>query len=140
MPPPRDALDSASWRSSKLAFRPRELGKLGPYVKVRLDAARRDMDFCFQQATARGEPAAPAGEQPEDAPPPVRPDPAILLLYMEAREGALDIVDTRVEYRGTSSPELVECCREVLRGTEIKVFGAVPGQRYRLKFRLPSAT
>ena len=142
MPPPRDALDTPEWRSARLAFRPRELGKLGPYVKVGLDAARRDMGFCFQRAAARAGPAPAAADQldapnpPDDAAPPSAPDPAILLLYMEAREGALDIVDTRTEHLGTSSPELVECCREVLRGMEIKAFGTVPGRRYRIKFRL----
>jgi len=137
-PAPRDAFDSPAWASAKLAFRPRELGRLGPYVRAGLDAARRDMDFCFRQAGApSGGPAeAPvAGSEQGEAPPP-RADPAILLLYVEAREGALDVVGTRTEHRGTASPELVECCREVLRGLEIKAFNAVPGRRYRLKFLL----
>jgi hypothetical protein len=142
---PRDAFDSPSWRSAKVAFRPRDLGRLGPYVQAGLYAARRDMDFCFRRAGASAEmsasaeptsaPAADPQEQEEAAPSP-RPGPAILLLYVEAREGALDVIDSRLEHSGTSSPAVVECCREVLRGFEIKAFNTVPGRRYRLKFRL----
>ena len=121
-PGPDDGLDAPSWRDSRLAFRPRELGKIGPYVKAGLDAARREMAFCYRQA---GGP-----------PPPRTSDPAILLLYLEAREGALDIIDTRTEYLGTSAPEVVECCREVLRGREIPAFDTEPGRRYRVKYRL----
>jgi hypothetical protein len=132
--PPNEDLDGPSWRTSRLAFRPRELGKLGPYVKAGLDAARRDMMFCF---TRSSDAPAPEGEDQDDAPPPPRADPAVLLLYLEAREGALDVIEARTEYRGTSAPEVVECCREVLRGLEIKAFHTVPGERYRLKYRLP---
>jgi hypothetical protein len=136
---PRDAFDSPAWRRARLAFRPRELGSMGPYVQAGLDAARRDMGFCFRQGGAAAErtlasAAGPQGQgEPASSP---RPDPAILLLYVEAREGALDVIDTRLEYRGTLSPEVVECCREVLRGLEIKAFNTVPGKRYRVKFRL----
>ncbi len=115
-----------------MAFRLRELGPMGPYVKAGLDAARREMAFCFRQAG--GAPAgAPAPVADPDAP---SPDPAVLLLYLEAREGAIDVVGSRTEYLGTLAPELVECCREVLRGWEIPAFSAVPGRRYRLKFQL----
>lgn len=138
---PGDAFDTPEWQSAKVAFRPRELGRLGPYVQAGLDSARRDMDFCFRSARTPEErvaaPAAaadPAGE--EEPPPPPRADPAVLLLYVEAREGALDVVGTRLEHRGTTSTELVECCREVLRGLEIKAFNTVPGRRYRLRFRI----
>jgi hypothetical protein len=135
-----DSLDGPAWQRSKVAFRTRDLGRLGPYVQSGLDAARRDMEFCYAQATARRDPA-PAPEPPPDAEQdatasPARPEPAMLLLYLEAREGALDVVEARTDRRGSSPPELVECCREVLRGMEIKAFGAVPGQRYRVKFRL----
>jgi hypothetical protein len=135
---PRDAFDTPAWRNARVAFRPRDLGRLGPYVRAGLDAARRDMDFCFRQAGApTGGPAeAPAAGSDQGDTPPPRADPAVLLLYVEAREGALDVVGTTTEHRGTASPELVECCREVLRGLEIKAFNTSPGQRYRLKFRL----
>jgi len=137
---PGDAFDTPEWQSARVAFRPRELGRLGPYVQAGLDSARRDMEFCFRSARTPAEripaPAAdPPGEE-EPPPPPPRADPGILLLFVEAREGALDVIGTRLEHRGTSSPEVVECCREVLRGFEIKAFNTVPGRRYRLKFRL----
>jgi hypothetical protein len=135
-----DSLDGPAWQRSKVAFRTRDLGRLGPYVQSGLDGARRDMEFCYAQAPARRD-RAPAPEPPPDAEQDAtassaRPEPAVLLLYLEAREGALDVVEARTDHRGSSPPELVECCREVLRGMEIKAFGAVPGQRYRVKFRL----
>ena len=43
---------------------------------------------------------------------------------------------SRTEYLGTLAPELVDCCREVLRGWEIPAFRALPGGRYRLKYHL----
>ncbi|MFL5262621.1 MAG: hypothetical protein ACJ79L_09530, partial [Anaeromyxobacteraceae bacterium] len=134
-----DGFDGPAWQRSKVVFRTRDLGKLGPHVQSGLDAARRDMEFCYAQAPARRDAAPeppPDPEQQDATEPPARPDPAMLLLFLEAREGALDVVEARTEHRGTSSAELVECCREVLRGMEIKAFGAVPGRRYRVKFRL----
>lgn len=136
---PSDDLDGPSWRSSRLAFRPRELGKLGPYVKAGLDAARRDMEFCYRQAAsapASAPRSAEPAEESDDEPSPSQ-DPAVLLLYLEARDGALDVVEARTEYAGSLPRELVACCREVLRGRQIPAFGAEPGRRYRLKYRLP---
>jgi hypothetical protein len=105
---------------------------MGPYVKAGLDAARREMGFCFRQAG--GSPAgASAPVANPDAP---SSEPAVLLLYLEAREGAIDVVGSRTEFLGASTAALVDCCREVLRGWEIPAFGAVPGRRYRVKFQL----
>jgi hypothetical protein len=129
---PDDGPDGAAWRKARVAFQVRELGRMGPYVKTALDAARRDMAFCFRRA-ARAEAGAPAPEGDAAA---ARGQPAVLLLYLEAREGTLDVVYTRTDYPGDTPPAVVECCREVLGGLEIRAFGAVPGRRYRLKFRL----
>lgn len=115
--------DAEAWRNAPMAFGFRELGTMGPYVKAGLDAARRDMDFCFQQEAP---PGADRGPQ----------KPAVLLLYVEAREGALDVVDARPESMGDATARLVECCRDVLRGYEIPAFKAVPGRRYRFRFVL----
>jgi hypothetical protein len=120
--PARPPVNVAGWERARLAFGFRELGRIAPYVKTGLDAARGDMAFCF----ARGAPRDP------DAP----ADPTILTLYLEAREGAIDVVESAVDHRGAARPELLECCREVLRGYEISAFGAVPGERYRLKYAL----
>ncbi|MGE5048147.1 MAG: hypothetical protein ACM3PC_06245, partial [Deltaproteobacteria bacterium] len=46
--------DAEAWRNAPMAFGLRELGGMGPYVKAGLDAARRDMDFCFQQEAPPG--------------------------------------------------------------------------------------
>jgi hypothetical protein len=131
-PAPDEGPGGAAWRKARVAFQLRELGRMAPYVKTALDDARREMAFCFRGA-AHADAGGPAPDG--DAPAP-RPRPAILLLYLEAREGALDVVDTRTDHLGDASPEVVECCREVLRGLEIPAFGAVPGARYRLKLPL----
>jgi hypothetical protein len=132
-PRPEEGPDGASWRRAKLAFGMRELGRMGPYVKLGLDAARREMAFCFSKQASAAQAPAPDGDA--DAPPPA-PDPAVLLLYLEAREGALDVVDARTDHLGATSLEVVDCCREVLRGWEIPAFKTAPGQRYRVKFEL----
>jgi hypothetical protein len=133
-PRPEDGPDGQAWRQAKLAFGLRELGRMGPYVKVGLDAARRDMEFCFREAGLSA--GAPPPSADPDAPAPPPPDPAVLQLYLEAREGALDVVDVRVDHRGAATPELLECCRDVLQGLEIRTFGGAPGRRYRMKYRL----
>jgi hypothetical protein len=121
---PARPMDVAAWNEVKPAFSLRELGRMAPYVKTGLDAARTDMEFCFRaRATVAEPPPAPA-------------DPAVLILYLEAREGAIDVVETTVEHRGAFPAEQVDCCREVLRGLEIPVFNAVPGQRYRFTYAL----
>jgi hypothetical protein len=131
-PSPDEGPDGAAWRKARVAFNLRELGRMAPYVKTALDDARREMAFCFRGA-ARADAGGPA---PDGDAPATRRQPAILLLYLEAREGALDVVDTRTDHLGDASPEVVDCCREVLRGLEIPAFGAVPGERYRLKLPL----
>ena len=130
--PPDDGLDAPEWKNAKLAFGMRELGAMGPYVKVGLAAARREMDFCFRQAE-RARPGTQASGEAQDPQP---PPPAVLLLYLEAREGALDIIATRTEYPGSLSPELIDCCRQVLRGFEIPAYKTVPGKRYRVNYHL----
>lgn len=121
-PDPRP--DAGAWRNAPMAFGFRELGAMGPYVKAGLDAARRDMDFCFRQEAAS--PEADRGPR----------KPAVLLLHVEAREGALEVVDALPDSMGDATPRLLECCRDVLRGYEIPAFKAVPGRRYRLRFVL----
>lgn len=113
-----------AWREVRLAFGFRELGRVGPYVKTGLDAARLQMEFCYRQYAPDADASARATE------------PAILMLYLEAREGAIDVVETEVDYPGTQRKELVDCCRDVLRGHEMPAFNVVPGQRYRMKYQL----
>jgi hypothetical protein len=135
--PPDDLLDTPAWRSARLAFRPRELGALGPYVRQGLASARREMASCFGQAGATAPPDHPEADPDDDAPPPPSSEPAVLLLFLEARQGALDVIDARAEVLGSVPAEQVACCIEALRGREIPVLGAEPGRRYRLKLRLP---
>ncbi len=133
-PPPDEGPDAAAWQKAKVAFRVRELGSMGPYVRTGLDAARRDMEFCFRQAGGASAGAQAPGAE-TNAPAPLS-DPAVLLLYLEAREGEIDVIDTRIDHLGGAMPEVVECCREVLRGLVIPAFNTVPGQRYRVKYQL----
>ena len=121
---PDQGPDARAWRNAPMAFGLRELGAMGPYVKAGLDAARRDMEFCFRQE------GAPSGAEPGAQ------KAAVFLLYLEAREGALDVVDARPESMGSAPPRLVECCRDVLRGYVIPAFNSVPGRRYRFRFVL----
>jgi hypothetical protein len=62
--------------------------------------------------------------------------PAILVLYLEARTGAIDVVDVTLDSTGAALPETLECWAEVLRGLEIPAQGAAPGTRYRLRHRV----
>lgn len=121
---PDQGPDARAWRNAPMAFGLRELGAMGPYVKAGLDAARRDMEFCFRQEGAP--PGAGPGAQ----------EAAVFLLYLEARQGALEVVDARPERMGGATPRLVECCRDVLRGYVIPAFNPVPGRRYRFRFVL----
>ena len=121
-----EGIDSPSWRNARFAFTFRELGKMGPYVKAGLDGARREMSFCFDEANARS--GADSGAASKE--------PAVLLLYLEARAEALDVVDTRTERMGDATVEMVECCRQVLRGFAIPAFDTAPGQRFRVRFEL----
>jgi hypothetical protein len=120
---PRTPLDDPAWKDAKVAFGLRQLGRLAPYVKVGLDEARQDMAFCFAR-----ESAALAEQRASD--------PPALTLYLETRGGGLDVVDVTVEHRGGARAELLDCCREVLRGHAISAFDAAPGQRYLLKYSL----
>ena len=121
-----EEIDSPTWRNARFAFNFRELGKMGPYVKAGLDGARREMSFCFDEAEGRSGADPGAGSK----------EHAVLLLYLEARAEALDVVDTRTERMGDATVELVECCRQVLRGFAIPAFDTAPGQRFRVRFEL----
>jgi len=90
------------------------------------------MDSCFQEEDrllARG-----GGPKFDPSNPPT--GPAVLMLRLEAREGALDVVDTELDYLGTSTRALATCCQHVLKGWPIPAPLAVPGRRYRLKYLL----
>ncbi|HET8540317.1 MAG TPA: hypothetical protein VFL83_10645 [Anaeromyxobacter sp.] len=128
--PPRTPEEvDAAWRDTPIVSRLRdELGPVGPYVYAGLRHAQEETRHCWGgRAPTRGGAAAT-----EDA---VGP-PAVLLLYLEAREGAIDVVDARVADPGTASPDVVECCRGVLKGREFQVPNAQPGRRYRLEYAL----
>lgn len=126
-PTPEDV--DPSWREAPVASRVRELGAVAPYVYGSLRDVRREMRHCEAGAPARPETGGP---EPDAA-----DSPAVLVLDLEARADAIDVVDVRIEQLGSWTREAVECCREVLRGHEIRAPNAVPGRRYRLNHQLP---
>lgn len=110
--PQRD--EFRNW-SDGVAVLPKDLGEMGPSLKLGLDDVRNnDMAFCFRTLENGG-----SGSRATD-----------FLLYIETREDAVDVVEARVARPGALPPSVVECAREVLRGLEVKVFFAVPGKRF----------
>ena len=111
--PERDAF--RNW-SDGVAVLPKDLGEMGPSLKLGLDDVRNnDMAFCFRELENGGR-----GSRATD-----------FMLYIETREDAVDVVEARVARPGALPPSVVECARDVLRGLEVKVFEAVPGQHFR---------
>jgi len=120
-----------AWNDVRLTSRLQELGAVAPYVNMGLKAAREAMSHCFaaEQAAGGDLPGSARGVDEDTS-------PAVLLLYLEARDRAIDVVEVAVESLGASSPQLVSCCREVLRGHEIRSPNTTPGRRYRLRYPL----
>jgi hypothetical protein len=113
--------DFKNW-SPSVAHLPRDLGEMGPSLKLGLDNARNnDMEFCF-----RGLKGAP-GMLATD-----------FMLYLETRDGAVDVVGAKVARPGTLPPSVRDCCLEVLRGLEVKAFFGTPGQRYAYVYEIES--
>jgi len=127
------AAASVAWEQVPAAARLSDLGPaLAAPVNAALRAARATMDTCFEEETrllARRPPP------PSDPDAPAR-GPAVLVLRLQSRAGGLDVVDTELESPGTSTPELVACARQVLKGWPIDAPAATPGTRYRLKHLL----
>ena len=127
------AAASVAWEQVPQAARLSELGPgLAAPVNAALRAARAEMDSCFAEET-RLLAKRPAPTYDPDAPP---TGPAILVLRLESRAGGLDVVDTELESLGTSTRELADCARHVLKGWPIDAPGATAGTRYRLKYLL----
>jgi hypothetical protein len=131
--PPRDAGPTGAWSAAERASLPRDLGKMGPSLSLGLDAARRDdMEFCFRDAAA--DRSGGSDEAPRVKALSGRRS-VVLMLYLEAREGAVDVIDARVEKAGNMPSSIVECCQQVLRGLEVGVFFAKPG-RYKYLYEI----
>ena len=114
-PAPEQEQDHFKNWSPTVAHLPEDLGEMGPSLKFGLDDARNnDMAFCFRDVEQSGR-----GTLATD-----------FILYLEAREDAVDVVDVKVARPGNLPPSVRECCRDVLRGLEVKVFFSVPGQRF----------
>ncbi len=113
--------DFKNW-SASVAKLPRDLGEVGPSLKLGLDNVRNnDMEFCF-----RGLKGAP-GMLATD-----------FMLYLETRDGEVDVVGAKVARPGTLPPSVRDCCLEVLRGLTVKVFFGTPGQRYAYVYEIES--
>jgi hypothetical protein len=112
--PQQERDDFKNW-SDTVAHLPQDLGDVGPSLKLGLDEVRnKDMEFCFRNMEPGGRWSTRATD---------------FVLYLESREDAVDVIDAKVARPGALPPAVLECCRDVLRGLEVKVFSAVPGQR-----------
>lgn len=124
------ALAEVPWEEVPQAARLSDLGPvLAAPVNRALQAARAQLDTCFEEE-ARILARRQARPDPEVL------GPAILVLRLESRQDGLDVADVEVESMGTSTPELVDCARHVLRGWPVPAPGATPARRYRLKWLL----
>jgi hypothetical protein len=114
-PAPQPARDDFKSWSSEAAKLPQDLGRMGPSLKLGLDQARNDdMAFCFRDLEDGGR-----GSRATD-----------FVLYLEARDGAVDVVEAKVARPGALPASVIECARDVLRGLEVKVYFAEPGRRF----------
>jgi hypothetical protein len=130
---PRRTSASAEWSSVPVAARAYEMGtELARPVMAALDAAREQMEPCFEDERQR----LAAGKGPHFDPADPPSGPALLVLRLQSREGAVDVADVEVESLGTSTRELATCCSHVLKGWPMPAPAALPGQRYRLKYVL----
>jgi hypothetical protein len=125
LPPERDAVQEA-WRGTPAAVLPKDLGEVGPELKLALDKQQReDMEFCFRD---------PGGNGRMEAQTPRRA--GNLVLFLEEREGAVDVVRAKVAQPGTLPPEVMECARQVAEGLEMKVSRAEPGKKLRYLYEI----
>lgn len=125
--------DQAAWADVAVATRASQLGvQLARPVHLALLDARERMSGCFADETTRLAHRPPREFDPNDPP----RGSAVLDLHLERNGDELLIVAAEPEYLGTSTPELVACCREILVGVQIPVPGTPPASRYRLKFPL----
>jgi hypothetical protein len=115
-PAPQPERDEFKDWSASVATLPQDLGsELGPSLKLGLDETRNnDMAFCFRDL----EPGAWSTRASD------------FVLYLEARDGVVDVIDAKVARPGTLPPSVLECCRDVFRGLEVKVFSSKPGERF----------
>jgi hypothetical protein len=130
VPRPKGAKGAAPWESVDTALRPSGLGiELAAPVSDALDEARARMQQCFEDESAR------LGDAPPVAPKDGVYGPAVLVLHLEALDGRLSVQDSEVASEGTSSRQLIECCRRMLRSYEFEA-PVAPPQRYKVQMLL----
>ncbi|MFL5273757.1 MAG: hypothetical protein ACJ79E_17000 [Anaeromyxobacteraceae bacterium] len=123
--PERDAVEEA-WRGTPVAVLPKDLGEVGPELKLALDKQQReDMEFCFRDAGGNGRMEA---QTPRRA--------GSLVLFLEGREGAVDVVRAKIGQPGTLPAEVMECARQVAEGLEMKVSSAQPGKKLQYLYEI----
>lgn len=128
----RLARATSGWEDVPVASRENQLGPVAPLVRAALEAARDEMNSCFDEEDARQKQRSARAPRPE----PIARGPGVLVLRLESRQDGLDVVGTEVESLGTASAELAACARHVLSGWPVDARGASPGLRYRVKFVL----
>jgi hypothetical protein len=106
------------------------LGKIGPGLRTAL--YEHSDDLLAQCSGGRNDLEPPQEEEgvvPEDTTP-------VLLLQLEALQGAVEIMGATVERRGGASQQLLACALAGLRGAVLTVPEARSGARHVLRFRL----
>jgi hypothetical protein len=130
VPRPAGMTGAAPWDSVETALRPAGLGiELAAPVSDGLADMRERLQPCFDeeaQRLARGAPVAP---------PPGVYGPGVLVLRLEAGDGKLVVADTEVASQGTSSPQLVACCRRMAKSHEFAA-PVAPPRRYKVQMLL----
>lgn len=120
----------APWESVETALKPSGLGvELAAPVSDALVEARDRLQPCFDEEAKRLAYARPAAATAGAH------GPAVLVLRLEAGDGKLVVADTEVASQGTSSRQLVECCRRMLRSHELAA-PVAPPQRYKVTMPL----
>ncbi|HET9598116.1 MAG TPA: hypothetical protein VFP65_21185, partial [Anaeromyxobacteraceae bacterium] len=119
-----------AWSEVPVAPRLSSFGPLARAVHEGLGRARDALEPCYA-ADARSRAGQRARVPASD-----ELGSAVVMLEIESRDGALEIVALPLQELGGSSQELVACCEDVLRGFRFVAPGAAPGRRYRLPYQL----
>jgi hypothetical protein len=101
---------------------------LAAAVEGGLAEARARLEPCFEAEIARQD-AGRTGARPSAGQHPGQP---LIVLRLEARLDALEVVGTELERRGDGTEEFIACSRKALAGFTMDAPGAGAGQRYRL--------
>jgi hypothetical protein len=105
---------------------------LAPAVTRGLAEMRTRIEPCYDEEIAREKARAPGRRRSTGQ----HLGPALLVLRIQGHLDALEVVAADLVSAGSSSQDLVDCCRRVIEGFAMDAPGSGPGQRYRLNYPL----